>query len=53
MNMPSNEYMKKVKQLARDGKIHPGEQQNLFIYCSRIMVSLPERSGKTYMYLSA
>lgn len=31
MNIPSNEYMSKVKTRARDGKIHPGERQTIFI----------------------
>ena len=31
MNIPSNEYMKKVKKLARDGKIRLGERQTLFV----------------------
>lgn len=34
MNIPSNEYMKKVKKLARDGKIHPGNDRT-YLLCMR------------------
>ena len=31
MNIPNNDYMKKIKQLAKDGKIKSGEYQNLLV----------------------